>query len=188
MYPVVQQRGNNLTILGRPPETAPSTGLEGRVHLLLGTRVEGPAEQMPAEIQRQTAVRMAYVHPRELGLHLVRREHVDVRDAHRLEDVLLEVIVEFEARDPFDQLARPVDVDAVFPHFARLVDQRLGQVVVVGAGEFVEPAGPGPLIQTGVEERVSKAGWTSVLVVIKGLQKWRTGKMGGVMGYITCVR
>lgn len=111
-----------------------------------------------------------------------------MRDAHRLEDVLLEVIVEFEARDPFDQLARPVDVDAVFPHFARLVDQRLGQVVVVGAGEFVEPGGPGPLIQTVVEERVSKAGWTSVLVVIKGLQKWRTGKMGGVMGYITCVR
>lgn len=36
-------------------------------------------------------------------------------DAHGLENVLLEVVVEFEARNAFDQDAGPIDVDAILP-------------------------------------------------------------------------
>lgn len=58
------------------------------------------------------------------------REHVDILQAKGLEDVFLEVVVEFEPGGALDELARPVDVDAVLPRLTRLVDQGLREIVV----------------------------------------------------------
>jgi hypothetical protein len=69
-----------------------------------------------------------------------------MRNAHGLEYVLLKVVVQLETRGPLDQDAGPVDVDAVFPHLAGLVDQWLRQVVVVRTGELVEARGAGPFV------------------------------------------
>ena len=79
-------------------------------------------------------------------------------DAHGLEDVLLEVIVEAEPAHTLDQLACPVDVDAVLPGFARLVDQRLREIVVERARKLIEALCAGPVDQTLVKERVAEAG------------------------------
>ena len=80
-----------------------------------------------------------------------------MRDVHWLEDVLLEIVIQLEARGAFDEDSRPVEVDAVLPDFAGLVYQRLGEVVVVGAGEFIDAKGTGVIVQARVEEGVAEA-------------------------------
>ena len=62
------------------------------------------------------------------------------------EDMLLKVVVELEAGGTFDKLAGPVDVNAVLPTLARLVDQWLGKIVVIRAGELVEAESAGPFV------------------------------------------
>ena len=69
-----------------------------------------------------------------------------MRNPHRLKDMLLEVVVQFLARSALDQDARPVAVDAVLPDLAWLVDEWLGEDIVVGAGELVNTERASPLI------------------------------------------
>lgn len=157
MHAVIQQHRNDLAILCRAGEATRAALLEGAVDFLLGGGVQRATVQMAVRVEGERAVRGADVHPREFGLHLGRGEHVDVLDAHGREDVLEEVVVQLETRRALHQLARPVDVDAVLPHLARLVHQWLGQVVVVRAREFIQAARAGPVLQPLVEERVAEA-------------------------------
>lgn len=131
MDTVVQQHCNDLAVIGRACETTRTPGVEGGVDLFLGGREEGTPVEVAVRVERQSAVGSAGVHVGQIRLHRVRGEHVDVLEAHGLEDVLLEIVVEFQAADPFDELTGPVDVDAVLPHLTRLVHERLGEVVVV---------------------------------------------------------
>ena len=75
-----------------------------------------------------------------------------MRDAHGLEDVLLKVVVEAESSRTLNELACPVDVDAVFPDFTWLVDQRLRDIIVERAGELIEALCASPVDQALVEE------------------------------------
>lgn len=114
---------------------------------------------MTSLVQTQRPVWSAGIHVRQVALHLLIGEHVDLFQAERLENVVLEVVVEFLAGCAFDELPSPVDVDAVLPGFSGLVHQRLGQVVMIGAGELIEALRAGPIDQTLVEERIAKSSW-----------------------------
>jgi hypothetical protein len=70
------------------------------------------------------------VHICEILLHLLRGKHVDVLQTHWLEDVFLEVVIQFQSADALNELSGPVDINAVFPLFARLVDERLAEVFI----------------------------------------------------------
>merc|ERR1712000_464805 len=157
MHAIIQQHRNDLAILARTREAARSTGMERRVQLFFRLRIQGPSVQMPIQIQRQTSIRRAGVHICQVRFHLVRWEHVDMRDAHGLEDVRLEVVVQLHTRNALDELPCPVDVDSVFPCLTGLVNQGLRQVVVVRAREFVDAQWTGPVIQAVVEEGVAEA-------------------------------
>ena len=78
------------------------------------------------------------MHPRQLLLHLLCGKHVDVLDAHWLKDVFLKVFIQPESTNPLDKLAGPVDVDAVFPLFTRLVDKRLAKVLPRHSRKFIQ--------------------------------------------------
>ena len=52
-----------------------------------------------------------------------------------IEDVLLQVLAQALAADLFNHLACPVDVDAVFPAFAGVEQQRQGQGFVFAFGD-----------------------------------------------------
>lgn len=156
VHTVVQQDRDDLRILGGFGETASAALVEGSVDFFLRAYVQGTAVQMTVGPQREGSIRRTAVHPRKVGLHVVGREHGDVLEAEWLEDVLLKVVVEPQPGGSFDQLARPVDVDAILPCFARLIDQGLGEIIVERAREFVEPPCPSPVVEALVEERVSE--------------------------------
>lgn len=82
-------------VLGRLGEAAGPRAVNDPVLLLLCLCVEWAPVQMVALFDR--AVLPALVHAGELRLHFFAGEHGDVFDAERLEDVLLEVVVQFEA-------------------------------------------------------------------------------------------
>ena len=101
-------------------------------------------------------------------------EHVNVLDPNRLEDVFLEVVVEAHTGCAFDKLASPltsgqfypcrrhlwkitVDVYSVFPDFARLVDERLRNGVMIIAGELIKTKWLVVIIEALVEEGVAEA-------------------------------
>ena len=158
MLPIVQQTRNNLHILTRLREAPMSTRIEDLLFLCFGARDQLRPHNMPVHVWVDLPIRgVAGVHPGEVFAHRVRGEHVDVLQAQRLEDVLLEVVVERHVGGAFDQLAGPVDVDAVFPAGARLVDERLGEELVRVAREFVQPRGAVVGEKLGVEERVAEA-------------------------------
>lgn len=68
-------------------------------------------------------------------------------ESQRFENVLLKVVVQLEPGYAFNKLASPVDVDAILPLLARLVDQWLRENVVIRAREFVEANGTRPFVQ-----------------------------------------
>ena len=98
------------------------------------------------------------MHICQILLHALGREHVDVLETHWLEDVFLEVVIQPQPTDALDKHSSPVDVDAVFPLFARLVDERLAEVFIGQAREFVQANLCVEVIETCVKERVSEAG------------------------------
>lgn len=98
----------------------------------------------------------ALVHGSEIGLHLLGWKHGCVVDAQRLEDVFLHVVVQRLAGLSFQCDACPVDVDAVFPSTAWLVDQRHSQDFGRVAAEYVEADGAAIIPKLRVEEFVSK--------------------------------
>ena len=176
MHAIIQQHANNLTILRRFRKAPGPARIKRPLHILRRHRAQRRLIQMPIRPQTQLPLRIPLVHVREILLHVCRREHVDVLDAHGREDVLLEVVVQGHAADAGNDLARPVDVDAVFPGFAGLVDERLGQRVPGQAGEFVEPTRRIVLVQAGVEEGVAEAGWSDELV--SSTRLWYRSVMG----------
>jgi len=125
MCAIIQQRRNNLTVLLRLCKAPGATSVERLALLLLRAGIQRLTIQVPVWIEAQFAVRGPLVHPREALLHLLARKHCDTVNAHRLEDMFEEVIIQLHPADTLDQLARPVDVDAVLPSLAGLVDQRL---------------------------------------------------------------
>ena len=70
------------------------------------------------------------MHPCQMLLHIFRRKHIDVLDAHWLKDVFLEVVIQSHSGDALDKLSGPINIDTVFPLFARLVDKRLAKVII----------------------------------------------------------
>lgn len=98
------------------------------------------------------------MHICQILLHALGREHVDFRETHWLEDVFLEVVIQPQPADALDKHSSPVNVDAVFPLFARLVDERLAEVFIGQAREFVQANLCVEVIETCVKERVSEAG------------------------------
>jgi hypothetical protein len=70
----------------------------------------------------------------------------------------LEVVVERHGGDALDELAGPVDVDAVLPAGAWLIDEGLGEEFVRVAREFVEALRAVVLEELGVEEGVAESG------------------------------
>lgn len=150
---VVQQHADDLGVLVGPGEAAGAALLEdgGALGVSFGDqrRVVEVAVERELEVAR---VKIARVHVRELRLHLGGGEHVDVRDAHGGEDVLLEVVVERQARGALDADARPVDVDPIFPCLSGLVDEGLRQIILFETREFVDPRGAVEIVQALVEE------------------------------------
>ena len=126
MHAIIQQHANNLAILRGFRKAPGTTGIEYILHVLIRNRRQRRLIQMSIGPQAQFPIGIALVHVSEVLLHMSRGEHIDVLEAHGREDVLLEVVVERHAGDARDQLAGPVDVDAVFPGFAGLVDEGLG--------------------------------------------------------------
>lgn len=152
MNTVIQQRGNNLHIFCWFGETASPTLLEDTINLFFRLCIQRPPIQMAVKVERQTTIRSAGVHECQIPLHLIVREHVDILQAKGLENVLLEIVVEAKTRGALNQLSSPVDVDAIFPRLAGLVHQGLREVVVEGAGEFIETLRTGPVDKALVEE------------------------------------
>jgi hypothetical protein len=98
----------------------------------------------------------ALVHGSEIGLHLLGRKHICVVDAQRLEDVFLHVVVQRLAGLSLECDACPIDIDAVFPSTAWLVDQRHPQDFGRVAAEDVEADGAAIIPKLRVEEFVSE--------------------------------
>jgi hypothetical protein len=80
--------------------------------------------------------------------------------------VFLEVVIQPQPADALDKHSSPVDVDAVFPLFARLVDERLAEVFIGQAREFIQADRCVEVIETCVKERVSEAGCE------EGYERW----------------
>ena len=91
-------------------------------------------------------------------LHALGREHVDVFETHWLEDVFLEVVIQPQPADALDKHSSPVNIDPVFPLFARLVDERLAKVFIWQAREFIHAGLCVKVVETCVKERVPEAG------------------------------
>jgi hypothetical protein len=106
------------------------------------------------------------MHICQILLHALGREHVDVLETHWLEDVFLEVVIQPQPADALDKHPSPVDVDAVFPLFARLVDERLAEVFIRQAREFVQANLCVEVTETCVKHRVSEAGCE------EGYERW----------------
>lgn len=135
---VIQQRRNDARIFSRLGKAAMPSSIKDRLLLSIRLRHQLAAHQVAGQVRVNLAVgRVTHVHPREALQHGRRREHIDVLDAQRLEDVLLEVFVERLARGALHQLARPVDVDTILPPRARLVDQGLREELDGCVGELV---------------------------------------------------
>ena len=95
MCPVIQQRGNDLTVLCGAGETARSAGVEGRFDFFFRRGVQGAAVEMAVAGEGEGAVfGGAGVHVGEVLFHGRGGEHVDIRDSEGFEDFLLEVIVQ----------------------------------------------------------------------------------------------
>lgn len=162
---VVEKHTNNLRILVRSRETAGSSGLEDCILLFLCLRDERCTGKVSIDSTLEfPIVGGARVHPRQLTLHVVGREEVYVRKVHRLENVLLEVVIEGQAGGAFDQDAGPVDVDAVFPSGTGLVDEVLRKIFAFEAGELIETGGSVEVVESRVEERVTEASCQNSLV------------------------
>jgi hypothetical protein len=97
------------------------------------------------------------MHICQILLHALGREHIDILETHWLEDVLLEVIIQPQPANALDKHPSPVDVDSIFPLFARLVDKRLAEVFIGQAGEFIQANRSVEVIETCVKARVSEA-------------------------------
>lgn len=114
------------------------------------------------------------MHPSKVLLHVLGWKHVNVLDPNRLEDVFLEVVVEAHTGCAFDKLAGPVTSDqsypcrqhllispinvyTVLPNFARLVDERLRNSIMIIAGELIKTKWLVVVIEALVEERVTEA-------------------------------
>jgi hypothetical protein len=106
------------------------------------------------------------MHICQILLHAFGREHIDVLETHWLEDVFLEVVIQPQPADALDKHPSPVDVDAVFPLFARLVDERLAEVFRGQAREFVQANLCVEVTETCVKHRVSEAGCE------EGYERW----------------
>src|SRR4029077_132383 len=65
------------------------------------------------------AIRASQMEVRKSLFHIRRRDHLDILDSQRLEDILFEIIIQAQARDSHHKLACPVDIDAIFPFRAR---------------------------------------------------------------------
>ena len=68
------------------------------------------------------SVRRPLMHVSQVVLHTLRGKHVDVFDPKRLENVLLEVVIERRARHSLDDCASPIDPNPILPLCARLKD------------------------------------------------------------------
>lgn len=44
--------------------------------------------------------------------------------------MFLEVVIQSQSADALNELSRPINIDAVFPSFAGLIDERLAEVVI----------------------------------------------------------
>jgi hypothetical protein len=94
------------------------------------------------------------VHGGELLLHLRGREHCDVLETEGLDNALLDQIVQLVSSSALEDNTGPVDVDAILPLLARLVDQRhLVDVAYVGV-EDVEADGAAVVSQLWVKAAI----------------------------------
>src|SRR5262249_20009800 len=75
----------------------------------------------------ERAVRAAHVHPGEAAALLGSYDEGGVAHAEGPADVLVQVVLEGPAAHPLDELAGPVDADAVLPALAGVGHQRGGQ-------------------------------------------------------------
>ena len=89
--------------------------------------------------------------------HVWPGEHVDVLDAHRLKDVLLEVVIKTQAGDTLKTESRVIDIDAVLPAFSRLIDKGLREEVERCTAEFIETKRTVVFQELWVEEAIAEA-------------------------------
>lgn len=122
---IIQQRGNDLTILNRSGKATGTASLESAFKLALVSTDERPSQKMSIGPEFEFSVWEAMVHIRQALLHLIGWHHIDVCDAEGLENVLLEVIVQTLACDAFKKNACPINVDAIFPLLAWLIHKWL---------------------------------------------------------------
>lgn len=99
-------------VFRRSSEAAAAAAVVGFGHVLAIDDQRSPHQVITLS---DFAVGVPLVHVCEVLLHFGRREEADNFDAQRLKDVLLEVVVERHARDPFNDCPGPVDPNAVLP-------------------------------------------------------------------------
>jgi hypothetical protein len=107
MNTIIQERSNDLTVLGGLCETSGSTCVECCFDFFWRLCRERFAKKVALRSQRQLSVRSASVHIRQVLLHVVRWEEVNILDTHWLKDVLLEVVIETQSSDALNKYSSP---------------------------------------------------------------------------------
>ena len=134
---VVEQRSKNLHVLRRLGETTCSAAVENLLLLLGRLGNEWLPVDVVALFRLAGVAWPALMHAGEVLLHLIGGGHRDVLQTQRLNDALLDQVVQPGARGPLENNTRPVDVDAVLPLRTWLVHQRhLVNVANVGVEDI----------------------------------------------------
>ena len=157
MLAFVQECGNDLAVLCWLSEAPGPTSIERVLCLLLSLHAQWPLVQVAVDPKHDLSLGISGIHECQVLQHVVGRKHVDVLDSHRLENMLLEVVVQRHSRNARDQFANPVEIDAILPCLARLVDERLGQVVVFATIEFIQASCTIIVDQSLIEKGVPEA-------------------------------
>lgn len=125
------------------------------ISLLFRALLKRPPRRMIPLFQPPLPVTL--VHIRQITAHLLRREAIQIGQTQGLKNVLLKIVVELQAGGAFDDEAGPVDVGAVLPRRAWLVEQRRIEDILLVPCKLVDAEGAAPNRGTGVEEGVGEA-------------------------------
>jgi hypothetical protein len=107
MHTIIQQGCDDLAVFCWLCETASSAGIEGRLDVCRVFCPERSFIQVAILSHTERSVWCTSMHPSEVFLHVIGWEHVDIFESHRLEDILLEVVIEAHTGCAFHELTGP---------------------------------------------------------------------------------
>lgn len=107
------------------------------------------------------------MHISQLLLHVGCGKHVDIFEAQWFHNVLEEIVVQSHAANTLDELAGPVNIDAVFPYLTRLVDEWLAEILPWVSGELVQSCLAVVVVESFVEEGISKPSYAELCISVR---------------------